>query len=123
MIQFIPFNVQSQKNFILIDFNNYYRLKLSVITMDVKTQKFDCCPKCFWSDVSLKLWPDFEGRKGIDNEIQIQQIKQRKCETCLEKSNFSAKWLCRKCQIQISGHYHFLHEELCFDCWEKEVNS
>lgn len=91
--------------------------------METKTPKFDCCPKCFWSDVSLKTWPDFESRKTGAKETQIQQIKQIKCETCTEESNFSEKWFCVKCKGQIDGHNHFFHGNMCDSCFYNEVNS
>ena len=84
--------------------------------------KYDCCPKCFWFDVSLNVWLTFECKEE-DKEAKIQEIKKRKCQECIQESNFSAKWLCRKCETQIDSHNYLLHGELCDSCWENEVNA
>lgn len=83
------------------------------------------CEICFWNDVSLKNWPDFEAKEGVDKEKRIQEIKIRKCKACKDgiEENFSEKWTCKKCGVVIDGHQEFFHGSLCFNCWDAKVNK
>lgn len=84
------------------------------------------CYDCFWSDVSVEKWEDFEGywKSSLTKEEQIQNIKKKKCQECNSGiNNFSKKWTCRECGIIIDGHQEFFHSSLCENCWQFMVNS
>jgi hypothetical protein len=80
------------------------------------------CKDCFWYDLSLKTWLDFECRKDVDNELRVKEIKDRKCKECKENSNYSKKWNCRKCDALIDGHHKMWHDSLCETCYISEIN-
>lgn len=77
----------------------------------------DKCKNCFWHSASLKTWPDFECKPGVDNESKIKSIRERKCQECKQgQDNYSDIWKCRKCNKIIGGHQSFLHDSLCESC-------